>query len=129
MDVLSDRHDIIASNIANANTPGYKEKELNFGKVMEALVPSGSSMPMKSDSEKDLSAESGYAQISENPGYINSFVKNAADPSVPALDGNTVDLSKEMTDMTSNAIRFQAVAGLLSKKFSELNLALTQTTP
>jgi hypothetical protein len=49
------------------------------------------------------------------PGFIKSFVHNQTDESIPPLDGNTVDLSKEMTDMASNAIRFEAAAGLLTK--------------
>lgn len=129
LDVLSDRQNIIASNVANANTPGYKAKELDFRKVMEEMVPSGNSIPMETDSDKDLSSQAGYGRAGDQSGYINSFVTNAKDPSVPALDGNTVDLGTEMSDMTSNAIRYQAVAALLTKKFAELNYAATEAMP
>ena len=123
LDVLSDRQNIIASNVANANTPGYKAKELNFEQVMKNLVPSADSLSMKATSQKDL-AGGGYTA-----GSYSSFVHNQKDETVPALDGNTVDLSKEMSDMSSNAIRFQAVAGLLSKKFATLTYAVTNATP
>ena len=123
LDVLSDRQNIIASNVANANTPGYKAKELNFEQVMKSLVPSADSLHMKATSQKDL-AGGGYTA-----GSSSSFVHNQKDETVPALDGNTVDLSKEMSDMSSNAIRFQAVAGLLSKKFATLTYAVTNATP
>ena len=53
LNVLSDRQNIIASNVANANTPGYKAKELNFEQVMKGLVPSADSLPMKATSQKD----------------------------------------------------------------------------
>ncbi len=133
LNVLSDRQDIIASNVANANTPGYKAKELNFEQVMKNLVPSVDSLPMKATSENDLggsNSNGGYAPVSDGgQAYIKSLVHNQKDESIPALDGNTVDISSQMSDMASNAIRFQAVAGLLSKKFATLTYALTNATP
>ena len=130
LNVLSDRQNIIASNVANANTPGYKAKELNFEQVMKSLVPSADSLPMEATSQKDLGG--GFAAGSPAEGqsdYIKSFVHNQKDETVPPLDGNTVDLSKEMSDMASNSIRFEAVSGLLSKKFATLSYAITNSTP
>lgn len=130
LNVLSDRQNIIASNIANANTPGYKAKTLNFKDVMRNLIPSGSSLPMKTNSVKDLSNGNIYNTASDGgSGFIKSFIHNQTGESIPPLDGNTVLLSKEMSDMTSNAIRFQAVAELITKKFNMLNYAITQTNP
>ena len=129
LNVLSDRQNIIASNIANANTPGYKAKTLNFKDVMGNLIPSGSSLPMKTNSVKDLSNGNIYGAAPDGSGFIKSFIHNQTDKSIPPLDGNTVLLSKEMSDMTSNAIRFQAVAELITKKFNMLNYAITQTNP
>ncbi|MHB8231567.1 MAG: flagellar basal body rod protein FlgB [bacterium] len=132
LNVLSDRQNIIASNVANANTPGYKAKELDFKEVMKNLVPPSSSMPMEATSRKDLSGESANNENPANSGsseYIKSFIRNQKDESVPALDGNTVDLSNEMSNMASNAIRFEAVAGLLSKKFATLTYAITNANP
>lgn len=129
LNVLSDRQNIIASNIANANTPGYRAKTLNFEDVMRSLVPSESLLPMKTNSAKDLSNGDIYDVMSNGSGFIKSFVHNQTDESIPPLDGNTVILSKEMSDMASNAIRFQAVANLITKKFNILNYTITQTNP
>ena len=131
LNVLDDRQNVIASNVANANTPGYKAKELNFEQVMRGLVPSANSLPMEATSQKDLSGDGLVSGSSseEQSDYIKSFVHNKNSETVPALDGNTVNLSKEMSDMTSNAIRFQAVATLLSKKFATLTYAIDNTMP
>ena len=129
LNVLSDRQNIIASNIANANTPGYRAKTLNFEDVMRSLVPSESLLPMKTNSVKDLSNGDIYDVAPSSSGFIKSFVHNQTNESIPPLDGNTVDLSKEMSDMASNAIRFQAVANLITKKFNMLNYTITQTNP
>lgn len=136
LNVLDDRQNIIASNVANANTPGYKAKKLDFKEVMQNLVPSSSSMAMEATSRKDLSGTltnyenpAGFGNGEGESEYIKSFITNQKDESVPPLDGNTVDLSKEMSDMASNSIRFEAVAGLLSKKFATLNYAIQNTNP
>ena len=129
LNALSDRQNIIASNIANANTPGYRAKTLNFEDVMRSLAPSESLLPMKTNSAKDLSNGNGCDVTPNGSGFIKSFVYNQTDESIPPLDGNTVILSKEMSDMASNAIRFQAVANLITKKFNMLNYAITQTNP
>jgi flagellar basal-body rod protein FlgB len=131
LNVLSDRQNIIASDLANANTPGYKSKKLNFEQVMKNLVPSADSLPMEATSAKDLAGGGGESAsgLSGDSEYIKSFVSDKKDESVPSLNGNTVNLSEEMSDMSSNAIRFQAVAGLLSKKFATLTYAITNATP
>lgn len=129
LDVLSDRQNIIASNIANANTPGYKAKELDFEKVMKNLVPSSESLPMKTTSPLDLSFGSGSGSNSAGSGFIEPFIEDQKTGTVSPLDGNTVKLSAEMSNMASNSIRFEAVAGLLSKKFAELNYAITNANP
>lgn len=128
LNVLSDKQNLIASNIANANTPGYKAKTMNFEEVMDALVPQDGSLKLKEDSPEDISPGS-PSSSSSNPGIVKTFVKNEVDDSVPPLDGNTVDLNKEMSSMADNSIRFQAVAGLLTKKFTILNYAITESNP
>ncbi len=125
LNVLSERQNVIASNIANANTPGYKEKTVNFEKVMQDIVNSGSSLKLKTNSPKDFT----NLGLNNSERFGNAFVEKQKVQSVPALDGNTVNLSSQMAEMSSNAIRFQAVAGLLTKKFSMLNYVITQTAP
>lgn len=125
LNVLSERQNVIASNIANANTPGYKEKTVNFEKVMQDIVNSSGSLKLKTNSPKDFT----NLGINNSESFGNAFVEKQKVQSVPALDGNTVNLSSQMAEMSSNAIRFQAVAGLLTKKFAMLNYVITQTAP
>ncbi|MHB1680753.1 MAG: flagellar basal body rod protein FlgB [bacterium] len=125
LNVLSERQNVIASNIANANTPGYKEKTVNFKNVMQDVINSGSSLELKTNSPKDFTD----LGLNNSESFGNAFIEKQKVQSVPALDGNTVNLSSQMAEMSSNAIRFQAVAGLLTKKFAMLNYAITQTTP
>ena len=125
LNVLSKRQNVIASNIANANTPGYKEKTVNFENVMQNIINSGNSLELKVNNAKDFT----NLGLNNSKSFGNAFIEKQKVQSVPALDGNTVNLSSQMAEMSSNAIRFQAVAGLLTKKFAMLNYAITQTTP
>jgi flagellar basal-body rod protein FlgB len=128
LNVLSARQNAIASNIANANTPGYKEKTVNFEKIMQDAVGSENSLNLKINSPKDF-INLGLDNINSSESFSSANVETQKVESVPALDGNTVNLGSEMADMSANAIRFEAVSALLSKKFAMLNYAITQTTP
>jgi len=128
LNVLSARQNVIASNIANANTPGYKEKTVNFEKIMQDAVGSENSLNLKINSPKDF-INLGLDNINSSESFSSANVETQKVESVPALDGNTVNLGSEMADMSANAIRFEAVSTLLSKKFAMLNYAITQTTP
>jgi flagellar basal-body rod protein FlgB len=128
LNVLSARQNAIASNIANANTPGYKEKTVNFEKIMQDAVGSENSLNLKINSPKDF-INLGLDNINSSESFSSANVETQKVESVPALDGNTVNLGSEMADMSANAIRFEAVSTLLSKKFAMLNYAITQTTP
>jgi flagellar basal-body rod protein FlgB len=128
LNVLSARQNVIASNIANANTPGYKEQTVNFEKVMQDAIGSENSLKLKTSSPKDfINFEADNINNSES--FSSANIETQKVKSVPALDGNTVNLGSEMADMSANAIRFEAVSTLLSKKFMILNYAITQTTP
>ena len=128
LNVLSARQNVIASNIANANTPGYKEKTVNFEKIMQDAVGSENSLKLKTNSQKDF-INLGVDNIDSSESFSSANIEPQKVQSVPALDGNTVNMGTEMAEMSANAIRFEAVSTLLSKKFTMLNYAITQTTP
>ncbi|RZD16221.1 MAG: flagellar basal body rod protein FlgB [Candidatus Acididesulfobacter guangdongensis] len=128
LNVLSARQNVIASNIANANTPGYKEKTVNFEKIMQDAVGSENSLNLKTNSPKDF-INLGVNNINNSESFSSANIEAQKVQSVPALDGNTVNMGTEMAEMSANAIRFEAVSTLLSKKFTMLNYAITQTTP
>jgi flagellar basal-body rod protein FlgB len=128
LNVLSARQNVIASNIANANTPGYKEKTVNFEKIMQDAVGSENSLKLKTNSQKDF-INLGVDNIDSSESFSSANIEAQKVQSVPALDGNTVNMGTEMAEMSANAIRFEAVSTLLSKKFTMLNYAITQTTP
>ncbi len=96
MDLLSLRQKIVASNIANADTPGYKTRDLDFQAEFRAVL-AGSS-----------------PQASEVSGLA---IKN---------DGNNVNLDREARLLSENALRFNLAAGLMREQIRMVKDAIQE---
>ena len=94
MDLLSARQKLVASNIANADTPGYKTKDIDF------------------QSELRLAAAGGSPQVLEVEGLA---VKN---------DGNNVSVDRESRLLAENDIRFNLASNLLRSEIQAIRAAL-----
>ena len=95
--LLSVSQKLVASNIANADTPGYKTKSLNF----------------ESELQRAQSAHSNIAPlISETPGLR---VKE---------DGNNVDLDREARLLSENALRFNIATNLVRSNLRSIRTAI-----
>ena len=111
------RQDIISSNIANADTPHYKAKRIDFEAALARALDIDGHLGMKSSHEKHFDVGSGgfdslKPEIYEDPnGVVNE-------------DGNTVDREQEMVRMTENKILYDAAIRLLNKKLGLMKYAL-----
>ena len=104
------RHQVIANNIANVNTPGYAAKRVSFEEQLAGLLtPSGRL------NESALNAENGSLQSMIDEGHAV----------VPA-GGEKVELDQEMIQLTQNVIRYQALLDALSKRGSILKMAINE---
>ncbi|MCW3150175.1 flagellar basal body rod protein FlgB [Stutzerimonas stutzeri] len=110
------RAEVLANNIANADTPNYKARDLDFSSVL---------------AEQTAKGEGGFATRLTNDRHIAVEGLEIADPSLrfrtPAhasLDQNTVDLQIEQSNYAQNAVDFQASFTLLNSKFRGLMSAL-----
>lgn len=99
--VRAQRMGLLASNIANVSTPGYKAQDIDFQAAMAAAdVPGGSS-----------------------DAAIAGAIKYRV-PLQPTQDGNTVDLSTEQTAFAENAIAYQTTLSFLNGRISQVTRAL-----
>ncbi len=96
MDLLSTREKLIASNIANADTPGYKTRDVDFQAQFQALL------------------DGGQAHAAEVSGLK---VKN---------DGNNVNLDREAQLLSETAMRFSVASNLLKGQFKTLRMAIEE---
>lgn len=97
LQLRSQRMSLIASNIANAATPGYKARDLDFRAALSA-------------------AESG--QVSAAP------TMRFRVPVQPSLDGNTVELATEQTAFAENALHYRASLSFLTGRIQTMMQAL-----
>lgn len=112
--VRSERAEILASNLANSNTPGYKAQDINFGRVLEAAT-SGASFGLTQTNGRHITASS--TLINGQKMYRN--------PEQPDTgDGNTVDAQVERNLFMQNALEYQASLDFLGSKFKNLTKAL-----
>ncbi|TPE59014.1 flagellar basal body rod protein FlgB [Sandaracinobacter neustonicus] len=107
----SERMGVIASNIANAATPGYKARDLDF---TSAFASSGSELAMARTS-------SAHLQASETEGEARLAYRQ---PVQPSLDGNTVELATEQVQFAETALRYRGTLGMLNGRIQSLTSAL-----
>ena len=92
--VRSQRMGVLASNIANASTPGYKAKDVDFRSAL-------------AKADRGVGSDLMYRV-----------------PSQPTLDGNTVELSTEQTAFAENAVQYQTTLSFLNGRINTLTRAL-----
>lgn len=111
LSLRSKRNEILASNIANAATPNFKAKDLDFKEVFDARMGFGKVNTSNSRHLEVLSVE--------NQDGIG-FRQNVT----PSMDGNTVELHVEQMQFSENVIRYQTSLEFLNRKISGLMAAI-----
>ena len=116
LNLRAQRTGVLAANLANADTPNYKARDVDFGAALsrEAAV-SKVSMTRTSASH---SAGAGNA--------FNDVTLKYRIPSQPSLDGNTVDEQAEKGEFAANSVRYMASLSFLEKRVSGLIRALRE---
>lgn len=111
LSVRNRRNEILASNIANAATPHYKARDLDFDEEMKRYQDEG---PVKV-------THSDHMAIGKPTGVGRAkFRENIS----PSLDGNTVELSVEQLQFAENSMRYQTTLQFLSGKIGTLMSAI-----
>ncbi|MBS4016631.1 MAG: flagellar basal body rod protein FlgB [Dechloromonas sp.] len=114
------RHQLLASNIANADTPNYKARDFDFSAAMQnALAGRAASgaMPLARTAGGHLSGE----------GMTGSAHVQYRKETQSAVDGNTVDMDVERAQIADNAIQYQILTQLIGDKFKGLRSAMAGT--
>ncbi len=119
LDVRARRTELIANNLANADTPGFKARDLDFRAAMARVAGEQTT--------------SGVHLTTTRAGHIGGAASADAatnpdlkyrTPLAPALDGNTVDAQLEQASFAENAVRYQATLTFLNQKFRGLLTAI-----
>ena len=111
--VYGQRSSLLASNIANADTPGYKARDIDFKAALSKAA--GEQVSLKTTSSNHIGGA--------GSGTSNLDILYRT-PMQSSLDGNTVDSAQEKARFTENAIRYQSTLTFLNGKFSGLKMAI-----
>ena len=108
------RAEVLASNLANVDTPGYKARDIDFRTVMAAAAAEddAAQLRMTNPAHMDL--------VTDNGGYELQYRQ----PYQASLDGNTVEHQVEMAAYSDNAMRYLASLRFINNQLSLLHSAI-----
>lgn len=110
------RSEVLASNIANADTPNYKARDFDFTAILRDAMQGKKSIDVARTAARHLS----LAPMAPVAGPLQYRV-----PMQPSIDGNTVELDTELAQFSDNALRTQADLTFLSQRLRTLQMAIT----
>lgn len=106
------RLQLLANNVANADTPNYKARDINFEQAMQSV------------GEKAVRVQQTNARHISTSGGPNTAKVMYRLPDQPSLDGNTVDTQQESASIAETAVRYQATLEFLNRKIAGLRHAI-----
>ena len=106
------RTDVLAANLANADTPGYKARDLDFQSVLKKVQPTPVTM------------QGTHSLHIQPPRQMLGAALQYRIPNQPSLDGNTVETHIEQSKFTENAMQYQASLRFVNGRVSSLLTAL-----
>ncbi|MEY2169430.1 MULTISPECIES: flagellar basal body rod protein FlgB [unclassified Rhodanobacter] len=116
LDLWQRRADVLANNLANADTPGYLARDIDFRKALAAAGGGdGSSLALQAPSA---------GQIGSGPGTGAAALAYRV-PTQPSMDGNTVDAQVEQADFAANSVHYQASLSFITAQIRMLRTAIS----
>jgi flagellar basal-body rod protein FlgB len=113
LELWQNRSEVLASNIANADTPNYQARDIDFHQALQQASGDSSDLQLSTPSE----------------GQINPTTQSAEQlkyrvPLQPSMDGNTVDTQVEQSAFASNMVHYQASLSFINSSIQTLRLAI-----
>ena len=112
----SQRQQVIASNIANADTPGYVARDFDFASALKSATGAGTGAATTTDA-RHFSSVGAQAGASPRLGY--------AVQTQPAQDGNSVDLDRERAAFVDNTVRYESTLRFINGHVKTMLSAIT----
>ena len=109
------RQELLASNIANADTPNFKARDIDFGNALKQVM-SGSNAKLQM-----AATDSAHLAGNEGKSVMGAPVKYRV-ATQPSADGNTVDMDVERAQFAENALRYEVSVNLAGMKSVLLSL-------
>lgn len=110
--IRSKRNEVLASNIANAATPHFKARDIDFAQEIRKQISDQGPLRTNDARHFQQAGQSGPAELKYRI------------PTEPTLDGNTVELAVEQVQFSENVLRYQISLGFLDRRISGLQSAI-----
>lgn len=121
LNLLNKRQSILASNIANADTPGYLARDIDF------------SQQLKSTLDQEKSHQDGLSLTLTSVKHIAAKAPVTGDaqllyriPDQPSADGNTVDMDRERVNFADNNVKYQSSLAIVSSQIKNMMSVINQ---
>lgn len=114
--VRAKRAELIAGNMANADTPNYRARDIDFKQVLSDAKHDSGTVTMKTTDHAHINPDINIGGTSAEIMYRV--------PMQPSVDGNTVDTQLEKAKFAENAIQYEASVRFLSGKIKAIMTAL-----
>lgn len=104
LQLRADRQKVLAGNIANADTPGFKSRDFDFGTVLQQSM-SGASDPGRM---APVATQARHLALAGSAGGRADPKLQYRQPEQASIDGNTVELDRERANFADNSVRYEA---------------------
>jgi len=99
LNIRAQYHKVLSGNIANVETPNYKEKDIDFQSEIQRTIGSQNNVDIRESTEGDV---------------------------IGSIDGNTVNMENQIVKMTENHMLFTSLVQVISKKFSMMRYVINE---
>jgi flagellar basal-body rod protein FlgB len=110
------RTEVLASNIANADTPNFKARDFDFAAALGGAIGAGERMALARSSARHLASAGAH---------IREAALQYRVPVQPSIDGNTVEMDTDLAQFSDNALRMQADLTFMGSRLRNLQTAIT----
>ena len=120
LSLRAQRQEVLASNIANADTPNYKARDIDFSSALQgalAKAGAGAALATTAKGHYPAAAADGRALPDGTPVLYRTVTQGA-------VDGNTVEMDTERTQFADNALRYEAGITMINHQIRDLMTAI-----
>ena len=119
LDLWQRRTEVLANNLANADTPGYLARDIDFRKVLAAASGTSDTLPLHAPTPGQI----GAGQIGSAGPAAEGLAYRV--PTQPSMDGNTVDAQAEQAAFAANGVHYQASLSFITAQIRMLRTAIS----
>ena len=123
--IRTERMEVISGNLANANTPGYKARDIDFNKAMQSAMREASGGTANHASSGMVRTDSRHLSGNSTSVAANFDMQYRIPTQPDTGDGNTVEVQAERNRFLDNGLRYQASLEFLNGKIKGMKKALS----